>query len=283
MAPSTDNQNDQIDHALEILEQVKLDHFTASPTSIGPFGASTLSWKVTGPAGFHVELGNVTVAKTGQRTVQPLSTTSLVLTAVAFSARRVLGRVTVQVVTSGCQTSGIVNPRSTIEGPLRVGVENADGVYFRNTSNNLVASFSPGRIRFQMKLGLSVNNFPDPDVDIDVSFGLKVEDGVLVPTGEQISVDVSVPWWAWLIPGAPIGLAIAIDMGKDDAKKQMHEAVAGLAQLLTFFAVFPQGIQLRTVRIDKDETGRNGIIEFTGCPNKLLVDFSKISEAVILT
>jgi hypothetical protein len=96
-------------------------------------------------------------------------------------------------------------------------------------------------------------------------------------------VDVSVPWWAWLIPGAPIGLGIAIDMGRDDAKKQMHEAVAGLAQLLTFFAVFPQGIQLRTVRIDKDETGNNGIIEFTGCPNKLLVDFSKISDAVILT
>jgi hypothetical protein len=183
MAPSTDNQNDQIDQALDILEQVQLDHFTASPTSIGPFGASTLSWKVTGPAGFHVELGNFTVAKTGQRTVQPLSTTSFVLTAVAFSARRVLGRVTVQVVTSGCQTSGIVNPRSTIEGALRAGVENSKGLSFRG-GNSLVASFSPGRIRFQMKLSKSVNNFPDPDVDIDVSFGLKVEDGVLVPTAE---------------------------------------------------------------------------------------------------
>lgn len=281
MAVSTDNQNDQIDEAVEILDQVQLDHFTASPTKIGPFGASTLSWKATGPVGFHLELGSITVSKTGTRTVQPVSTTTFTLSAVAFQARRVLGRVTVEVITNGCQTSDIVNPKSTIEAPLRAGVNNSGSTYFRG-GNDLIVSFSPGRIRFQMKLSQSVNNFPDPDVDIDVSFGLKVEDGVLVPIGESISVDVSVPWWAWLIPGAPIGLAIAIDMGKDDAKKKMHEAVAGLAQLLTFFAVFPPGLQLRTVRIDKDETGNNGIIEFTACPNKLLVDFAKISGAVII-
>ena len=62
----------------------------------------------------------------------------------------------------------------------------------------------------------------------------------------------------------------------------MHEAVLGLVQLLNFFAVFPDGLQLRTVRIDKDETGNNGIMEFTACPNKLLVDFANISGAVII-
>src|SRR4051812_3096142 len=101
MALSTEQQNDQIDKALEILEQVKLDHFTVSPTQIGPFGASTLSWKATGPVGFHLELGNSNVPKTGTRTVQPVNTSTFILTAVAFQARRVLGRVTVQVITSG--------------------------------------------------------------------------------------------------------------------------------------------------------------------------------------
>ena len=281
MSLSTDNQNDQIDQELEILEGVNLEYFKASPERIGPFGAAMLSWKATGPAGFHLELNNINVTKTGTRAVQPISTFTYTLTAVAGQARRILGSVRVEVIATGCQSSQIVNPKSAIEAPLRAGVNNSGSTYFRG-GNDLIVSFSPGRIRFQMKLSQSVNNFPDPDVDIDVSFGLKVEDGVLVPIGEQISVDISVPWWAWLIPGAPIGLAIAIDMGKDSAKKQMHEAVAGLAQLLTFFATFPAGLQLRTVRIDKDETGNNGIIEFTACPNKLLVDFANISGAIII-
>lgn len=281
MASSTDDQNDQIDQATEILNQVTLDHFSANPISIGPFGASTLSWKATGPQGFHLELDGSVVPKTGQRTVQPVDTATFTLRAVAFQAQRVLGRVTVEVVTSGCQSMGLGNPTSTIEAPLRLNVNNSSGTYFRG-GNDVIISFSPGRIRFQMKLSQSVDNFPDPDVDTDVSFGLVVQDGLLVPIAEQISVDISVPWWAWFIPGAQIGLAIALDMGRDDARKKMHEAVLGLAQILTAFAVFPNGLQLRTVRIDKGETGNSGIIEFTACPNKLLVDFSNISGAVII-
>jgi hypothetical protein len=278
MALSTDNQNDQ---ALEILDQVTLDHFSANPTSIGPFGASNLSWKATGPAGFHLELNGSLVPKTGQRTVQPINTATFTLTAVAFQAWQVTGSVTVQVVTSGCKSSGIVNPRSTIEAPLRANVNNSSGTSFRG-GNDLIVTFSPGRIRFQMKLSKSVNDFPDPDVDTDVSFGLTVQDGLLVPVSEQISVDISVPWWAWLIPGTLIPVSIALDMGRDDARKKMHEAVLGLVQLLNIFATFPDGLQLYTVRIDKDETGNNGIIEFTACPNKLLVDFANISGAVII-
>lgn len=281
MALSTDTQNDDIDQALEILDAVKLEYFKASPERIGAFGASMLSWKATGPLGFHLELNGINVAKSGQRAVQPLSSFTYTLAAVVRQARRVLGRVTVEVVTSGCQSNQLVNAKSSIEAPLRAGVNNSDGTYFRG-GNNLIISFSPGRIRFQMKLAQSINNFPDPDVDTDVSFSLKVEDGVLVPFNEQISVDVSVPWWAWLIPGAPIGLGIALDMGRDSARKKMHEAVVGLAQLLTFFAGVPAGMQLRTVTIDKDETGNNGIIEFTSCPNNLLHQFADLSAVDVV-
>src|SRR5205814_8600246 len=126
----------------------------------------------------------------------------------------------------------------------------------------LSITFSPGRILMKLRLGKEVNNFPNPDVDIDASFGLAVHDGVLESVGEQVSVDISFPWYAWLAPGAFIALSIAIDMAKDSARKKMHETILGLVQVLAFYGTPPQGKRLSTVRVDDGNNGA-GVVEFS--------------------
>ncbi|MBN1964210.1 MAG: hypothetical protein JW910_06165 [Anaerolineae bacterium] len=275
------DQQDGNDGAIDVLGEVSLTFFKAQPTVIGPFGASVISWEVKGPPGFHVRLNGQNAGKTGQQVVQPSSAATYRLSAHAGQASRSLGTVQVTVDRATCASYEISNPRSAIEAPVRAGINNSADLYFRD-SPGLAVTFSPGRIRLQLRLKNRVNNFPDPSVDIDASFGLAVHDGTLEPVAEQISVDVSVPWWAWLIPGAPIGLAIAIDMAKDGAKKDVHEMIQSLGQLLNFFATPPLGQRLSTVRVDNGNNGA-GLIELTACTQNLLVKYAELSEAVILT
>jgi hypothetical protein len=163
---------------------------------------------------------------------------------------------------------------------LRAAINDSPDLSFRGDRGPTV-SFSPGRIRLQLALEKAINNFPNPDVDIDASFGLAVHDGTLEPIAEQISVEISVPWWAWLIPGAFPGLAIAIDMGREDALKRMHEAIQGLGQILNFLASAPLGKRLSTVRVDDGNNGA-GVIELTACAHELLRRFAEISQVAVI-
>jgi hypothetical protein len=276
-----DNGGAGDDGSLDILDEVELKSFTAKPTSIAPFGASVLSWSVSGPAGFHVKLDSQDVSKSGTRVVQPIGTTTYRLSAHAGQASRPLGTVTVTVDRSACVGYDIANPQSALTAPVRSGILSSGDLSFRSDPG-LSITFSPGRITMKLRLKKEQNNFPDPDVDIDASFGLAVHEGALVAIFEQISVDVSFPWWAWLAPGAPIGLGIAIDMAKDSARKKIHETIQGLLQILTFYGTPPSGMRLSTVRVDDGNNGA-GVVEFTACPHDLLIKFSDISQAVILT
>ncbi len=268
------------DDAVDILGEVSLTSFKANPTHIGPFGASVLAWSVKGPSGFHVKLNGLQVAKSGQQVVHPTSTTHYRLSAHARQASRTLGNVQVAVDRASCETFEINNPRSVIQAPVRAGILNSENLYFRNSTGPAV-SFSPGRIRLELWLGQRVDYFPNPSIYIDASFGLAVQNGTLEAVGELISVDVSVPFWAWAMPGALPGLAIAISMGKDSVRKRMHEAIQGLGQLLNAFALPPAGKRLSTVRVDDGNNGA-GIIELTACSHDLLVKFAEISQVVIL-
>lgn len=269
---------DQDGDGLDTLDEVSLESFTAQPTNIGPFGASVLTWSVTGPSGgFNVKLNSQTVPKTSTQVVHPTSNALFRLSAHARQASKPLGSVTVTVDRTSCVTYDIANPQSAIRAPLRRGISQSDDLYFRSDPG-LSVTFSPGRILIKLRLKKEVNNFPNPDVDIDTSFGLAVNNGVLEPIAEQISVDISFPWWAWLAPGAPIALAIAIDMGKDSARKKMHETIQDVVQLLAFFGTPPAGKRLSTVRVDDGNNGA-GVIEFTACSQDLLVKLADLSQS----
>jgi hypothetical protein len=279
----SDDQQVEDDEAFGILEKVELQSFNAAPANIGPFGASVLSWNVKGPAGppaFVVELANQTVAKSGEQVVQPLATTLYQLTARVRRVRKPLGSVRVAVDNSACQVNPIVDAKASIEGPINVQIKSNKDLYFL-AGRRSVATFSPGRIRMQLQLGVDINNFPDATVSIDASFGLAVHDGNLEATNEQISVDVSVPGWTWLIPGAALGIAISEATGKDRTQREMHKGILGIVALLNLYLTPQKGFRRKSVRVDDGNNG-TGIIETTECPYGLLKQFAGISEATIL-
>jgi hypothetical protein len=182
---------------------------------------------------------------------------------------------------SGCSSyEPIQKPRVTYRGLLLGEIQKIPKVYFRNDGPQV--TLSPGEIGFSLRLGYQQDYFVDPDVNMDASFGLTVVDGALVATGESISVSIDVPFWAWAVPGAVPGLAIAIDMARDKVEKNAREAITGLVALTNYFTslIEPAGTRLRTVRVDAGNGG-DGVIEVTFCPVGLLKRFAGISGLAI--
>jgi hypothetical protein len=269
-----DQDGESDDPGVEILDQVSLKFFTANPSSIDPFGASTLRWQVDGPPGCRVKMDGLQVAKSGTRSVQPRQTHTFRLNATAGQASKFLGSATVNVNLAQCisRDSSLID--ELVAGVLKQEIDKRDDIYFRGGSKPQV-TIAPDRIRFVLRLASVLNNFPDPSVDIDVSFGLGVaaDDLVffrrkLVPIAVSISVDVSVPWWAWLIPGAQIGLAIALDMARDSARKEMQAIVNRLVDevISPFFRSLqvPDVMEEHSARIFVVEGF--GTVEVTYCP-----------------
>lgn len=268
---------------VDILDQVSLTFFKAQPTAIGPFGASTLSWAVSGPPAVKVKLNGREVARTGEQIVHPVSTTSFRLSAHFRQASKPLGSVQVSVDRASCETYDLANPRSAMEAAIRAQINNSEDLYFPNLPapiEPLVVSFSPGRIRIRLELSKRRNNSPDPRVHIDASFGLAVREGALEAVGEQISVSVTVPAWVWLVPTIAFGLAIALAIAEDNAKKDVQEMIDGMAQLLGFLGLPPQGKRLSTVRVDNGNNGA-GVVEFTACSSELLVKLADLSGVLV--
>lgn len=280
----SNGQQNHDDESQAILDDVSLNSFTADPTDIGAFGTSVLSWRVTGPSGdFHVELNQQRVETSGEQVVQPASITTYRLTAIAGQSSKLLGTVQVAADTSSCQINAIVNASATVLQPVFANI--TGDLSFRNGSPPVV-TFSPGQIRLQLQLTKQISHFPDPAVDIDASFGLTVHDvgpesiaappRVLELTDEQINVDISEPWYAWLIPGAALFLPIALDGGKTDAHNKMHELLQGIIELLNVHLTPPDGYRMRSVRVDVDSNGA-GIIETTQCLSAIFQSSPAIS------
>jgi|tagenome__1003787_1003787.scaffolds.fasta_scaffold20564911_1 hypothetical protein len=262
----------------DILSEVELVSFTAKPNQIVPFGASRLSWEVKGPAGFGVRLNSVSVPKKGNRIVQPQSTTRYRLDAVALGATRSLRTITVNVDVARCEQESLFRPDVTIKGLLTSQVQNQAGIYF-NSDPQVI--FTPGTIRFRLNLGQSINNFPDPEIKIDASLGLTVQGGHIVAVAREIDVDVSVPFYAWAIPGAVPGLAIALSMGADRARKNTARLIEGIGQLIDFVSPFAnQNLVKHSVRVGVDNDGQ-GTIDVQACPNDLLVKLTDLSAVAV--
>jgi hypothetical protein len=276
MAQAIDNEGSG---GADILADVELVSFTALPGHIAPFGASRLAWEVKGPAGFGVKLNGAAVPKTGHRIVQPQSTTQYRLDASALGVTRHLRTVTVNVDASRCQVDSLFRPEVTIQGMLRSQVLNQPGIYFHSDPQVI---FSPGTIRFKLHLGQTVNNFPDPEIKIDASLGLTVQAGHIVSVARDVDVDVSVPFYAWAIPGAVPALAIALNMGADRARKNAAKLIDGIGQLIDFVSpvAIPNLIK-HSVRIGVDNDGQ-GTIDVQACPNDLLVKLVDLSNAGVL-
>lgn len=260
-----------LDDAVDILSQVSLQSLTVNPDVIGPFGAALLTWKVDGPRGFGIELNRRRVARRGERVVQPLSSTTYTVVALARGARRLLGSVTLNVDLSRCDTFELAfDVKELLEGALASTVESGD-IYLRQRP---IVTFTPSRISFRLKLGKRVDKISDPTIRIEGSFGLSVQDGEIVAVGEAVDADVSVPKYVWLLPGAMVWLPIMLSNGKHDAMAGGRRAIAGLVDLLAFSWTPADGVRRHSLRIVAEDDF--GGLEVTECPS------TELRELVVL-
>jgi hypothetical protein len=182
-----------------------------------------------------------------------------------------------------CETWALSGVQNFIEGVLRTGVEQSpDNLYFiprfPGQQPGPTVAFDPGRIRFNLFIKQRLDNRPDPTITIDGSFGLAVTDGQLIPTGQDVDADVTVPAWVYLAPGAPIWLPILLSNGRQAARRAGTSAITSVVQGINFLFAAAENYVRQNVRITEDF---GGTIEVTDCPDDTLQKVAKISEAQV--
>jgi hypothetical protein len=283
-APGNTTRRDHVSPSIEpngngqaaqaALSKVKLDLFEAEPSTIAPFTSSTISWEVTVPRGVDVEitieLNGTPVSTSGQLQVAPESTTSYSISAQAMSYSQTLGTITVQVDLTACIALS-AEPVLVITDVIKYAIEtNPSRLYFRSSSDPIVA-IRGDRMIITLHLGKHLGTtFPNPTIDIDASFALEVvpippggrgqgitspfrhEFHQLAPANQSINTDVSFPWWAWLIPGAIIGLSIA----ETDAQDQAYGAAGDMiTEIVQFLNVWFSQSYVQPPKMDKHDAG----------------------------
>jgi hypothetical protein len=177
---------------------------------------------------------------------------------------------------TGCQSSEVPDVGDIIERTLNSVVDNDPKLYFRTLSvpgqlpkrSKPLVNIDTNRITFALALKYSVDDAPDPSIDIDVSFELGVTNGVLVTRNEDISVDVRVPPYLWLVPGAMIALPIAISNGKEKARRGARDMLRLIAATLNFHTFVPDRA-LHSVQIEVVEPDLANL-ELVHCPEEPL-------------
>ena len=271
------------------LEDVSLDYFEAIPTHIGPFEESRLRWKVEAPTGVHIELAGTEVSAVGEEYVEPPASWNYELAARARSAYKMLGQAKVTVDLARCRIAELDFLEGMYQGGILADPEALPtGTYFREDPR---VTITPGRIGVHLFLGKSIPWIRDPDVTVDMSFGLTVvpdtrvgqRHGVgltlanrvmtrLGPVAEEYSGSVTEPWWVWTTPGAVfplfvVPLAIALAMAQDSVTARIPGIIQRVVDGLDadFHPGGFDGLQKRTVTIGV--TDKNiGYLEANWCP-----------------
>lgn len=289
--PTHQNGDDQ--EASAALSQVKLDLFIAEPGTIEPFTGSKLSWKVTVPKNFDdvngkILFDRVPVPEVDERLVAPDVTTSYKLTKQAGRYEQFLGEVTVLVDSARCITL-----RDVVEGQIAEGIRatvNADSsLSFRSFAPwpppPLVWTTDDGHLKITLRLKKEIHNSPDPNVDIDASFGLQVVQGDpqtsmwggqqvspwpslrhhLAPVDVAIKTDVSVPIWA-----RPFLSIQDVIQGNLEAREKADSMVTEIVDILNRWFGWlgpkpPPGSDMHAVRLFRD-MALGGMFAVTFCP-----------------
>jgi hypothetical protein len=249
MKPNKPN-NGNNDTYLEILGDVELQSFTATPPTIGPFGSSVLRWVVTGPAkGFTVKLDGATVNRSASRTVEPRVTTPYRLNAHAGPYDESLAILSVIVDTSTCSVvdSSFPDPRGELLNLVKNLVLNSDsslyiperailGPFGEMTFVPLQPSlsFQPGRMRIVLHLSKHVPA-PDPAIDVTIECGLLVDvnDGSITTWDPTITGTVSEPWYVDLLPIYGLIVSLKAGSAQDSIPLQFQPVVDVIPDLVS--------------------------------------------------
>lgn len=253
---------EMLERAAEALSEVSLLSFTATPSTVTPFGGdSVLKWRVKRPTGSIVRLflQNASIGTTGSQTVSPNQTTTFRIVARASVLQRVLGSVTVHVDTGACISSSI--PESAVRQQVR------DAMTAQLASISQLSQRSPASVEVasngitvKLRLEIAINNFADPDLNVDFRFTLSVSSGQAVVTITSFNTDVSWPWWVTVVT---IGISqIVEEIIANRIEKEIRPMLqAKLKEMVdTQLAALPSTHKLHTLGTSTDQ------INFTVCP-----------------
>jgi hypothetical protein len=258
MLPEGDDSDED---AVAILDQVELRRFTATPGSIVPFEASLLEWEVTGEGAFAVLLDNLTVHRSGEKLVTPLSTRTFHLKARVRNVTQELGTLTIAVDGAACRDVIIPNiiVRQAVQEDIDALLLTMPGVSRRKPD---VVTVDETGIGIRLALKKVVPHFPNPDVDVDAHWTYRVANGDLFAFFDKLDVDVTFPWWVWTLPFAYPGLPIAISMAKDDTRSKVVKKAEGGGERLEL--AVPGGFRILSAKF----TVTN--FEMRACPDQAL-------------
>jgi hypothetical protein len=276
LLPIDDDREPPIDDdAVECLAKVQAGSFAATPSTVEPFSeGAVLRWATTVPTGCRVgiTLNGRPVARSGTLQVQPAATTRYTLSARAGRASRLLDSVTVRVDTSACISR--VVPESLIRSEIRGAVTALDqqDQRFKQRSDPKVEVDAEG-IDVALRLQLAIDDFADPNVDIDFTIGLRVRNGSVEPFYRRFAVDVDWPWWVTVITaGVSKIVEEFIDEKVEEVLKprileEVREQIDGLIDQL------PGDLRLHTLHLAENE------IRVTACPVGTQTPFMVLATA----
>jgi hypothetical protein len=192
---------DDLAEAQECLDKAYVKSFSATPTTITPFGGpSTITWKAVRPDScpdVTFSLNVAPVSAIGSREVHPSVTTEYRLQAVISNIRRTLGTVTVVVDFSQCMSGSI--PESEVRQRVKEGVDHFVATHPRVSQRDpAVVEVEAAGLVLRLRLKFHIDDVPDPNVNIDCKVQLRAENGEVIATYKSFSIDTDWPWWVIL-------------------------------------------------------------------------------------
>jgi hypothetical protein len=189
---------DDLAEAQECLAKVDVKSFSATPTTITPFGGpSTITWKATRPDScpdVTFSLNFASVSATGSLEVHPSVTTEYRLQAIIGNIRRTLGTVTVVMDSSLCFSSSI--DESEISETVQSAVADFDARNPRISQRALpTVELEAAGLVLHLRFTINLDDFVDPKLDIDCTIQLRAENGEVIAAYKSFSIDVDWPWW----------------------------------------------------------------------------------------
>lgn len=249
-------------NTFECLAKVKVGSFTATPTTVQPFGGPvTLRWGVTVPSGCAVglKLNGTPVPRSGSREVHPATTTTYALSAVVNGLTKVLKRVSVRVDTSACLTQPV--PESLIRSQLRSAVDRLDAAERKlSQRSDPSVEIDANGIHVALRFKLAIDNFADPSIDVDFTIGLRIRNGAVEPYYKRFAVDVDWPWWVTAITAGVSKVVEEFIDGKIAAKLKPAILTGVKGQIDKLVDQLPGNLRLHTLSLAPNE------IRVTVCP-----------------
>jgi hypothetical protein len=264
LIPTDDGGGNPIEEgARECLARVRLASFTAEPTTTEPFGPpATLTWRAAVPDDCRISLrlNGSPVGTSGSQRVEPLASTTYTLTAqTAGGLRRTLGTTSVRVDTRACVTVPV--PESLLRNEITKAVrafDTADGrVKLRSDPGIEVDT---GGVQVALRFKLAIDNFADPDLDVDMVIGVRIRNGAAEPFYRRFAVDVDWPWWVTAISAGVSKVVEEFIESKIEARLRRQILTAVKAQIDDLVERVPGDLRLHSVRLGRDQ------LSVTACP-----------------